>query len=485
MTAYFTATVKRRNSTHVPGWSGITPTTINLKDRTDIVKPIFEVQTLANPRAYNYVYVSTLARHYFIDKWEYGGSIWYAHCTVDVLATYLNTIQNATKYVLRSSSNPSVDVTDTFYPMTDNVTHAFTGTDLAWSHDFSTGWYVVGLMGYTAQSVSAGSVTYYVMSASQMATLVQYMLSGLTTMDWSNLAEIKTNIERIMADPLQYIVSCLYFPFQPPLGMTTTVSFGFWTVPGLQANLLGAAMDTIKNSLLIYQIAGFNERNSPFFWRYLEPMTSYVLQFNPFGTFPIPAAYVAGHYYLGYEIKTDYITGAALCNLYAHDSSSPTSFGRTDQLVTSQAANIGVQIQLSQNTSSLLTAVTKGGGGVIGGAVAGAQVGGVAGAIVGGVLGGALATPTALRDSFASSGAIGGISGDEGTIYLHSYRRSQAVGVTTAAELGHACYQTLRLGDLSGYILCADGEIQVACLAEEKQMISDYLTSGIYMEQLI
>lgn len=484
MTAHFLGVSKRRNSTYVPDMTGTITRALQLKEKTDVIHPIFELQGLSLPYSYNYMYVEELNRYYFIDSWEYGGAIWYAHCTVDVLATYKTGIGQQMKYVLRSASNPSIGVVDTFFPMTDRLQHDVTGIDLGWQHSFSTGWYVVGLIGYgSGSSVSAGSVTYYVMSAPQLSTLVQYMLSHTTSTDWSSLPDLQNDLARTIADPLQYIVSCLYFPFEPPRGATVNVTFGFWDVPNLSCSLLDSPMNTRKHHLEIRSIAGYDWRDRPFFWGYLDPYSSYILQFNPFGTFSIPAELIAGHYYLGLEIKTDFVSGVSLCNIYAHDDqTSPDGFGRLSSIVTSRSAQVGIQIQLSQNTSSLLASAGQMIGTVAGAATGGFMLAGAPGAIVGGLIGGAKSAVSALADHFVSTGSNGGISGDEGICFLHAYRKREERDANTRAELGTTCYQSLQLSSLTGYILCADGEITVNALGEEKQMLSEFLTTGFYME---
>ena len=39
-----------------------------------------------------------------------------------------------------------------------------------------------------------------------------------------------------------------------------------------------------------------------------------------------------------------------------------------------------------------------------------------------------------------------------------------------------------QLNTLSGYVLCADGDFDIACTEEERRMISGYLTSGFFWE---
>ena len=40
----------------------------------------------------------------------------------------------------------------------------------------------------------------------------------------------------------------------------------------------------------------------------------------------------------------------------------------------------------------------------------------------------------------------------------------------------------MAIKDLRGFVLCSDGEFNIACLDTERAMITDYLTSGIFWE---
>ena len=38
------------------------------------------------------------------------------------------------------------------------------------------------------------------------------------------------------------------------------------------------------------------------------------------------------------------------------------------------------------------------------------------------------------------------------------------------------------LNTLSGYILCADGDLDISCMDEERASITDFLTTGFFWE---
>lgn len=527
MTGYMFQVTKRRNSTWQPAISSGTAVTLHLKEPTDVIRPKIEVQGLQHPWTSNYMYVGELSRYYFIDSWEYTGPYWTATCTCDVLASFKAQIEGTEKYILRSSSDPSKYVPDNLYMPTTQVSHNYVARSFAWAHDFSTGWYVVGLIGHdttassggsTYSGVNAGSVRYWVLSAQQLNRLVSYMLSGLTNTDWSDSTNLANNVSRLLADPLQYIVSCMWFPFKPPVATDSggtplefPITFGFFdamysTTPPtpITGNLLGIAMYSYKYYMDVGDYTGYADdlQNWPYIWAYTEPYSSYVLQMNPWGTFPIPAEFIAARKWLCFTVKCDFITGVTLCNVYVQGdkdhiiNSTDPDFYDWDligsdrlSLVVSKSAQVGVQIQLSQNTSSILSPLSSAAS-TIGGAVAGAALGGVFGAITGGLLSGGSMVGS-LSDKFSSIGANGGISGDEGAPVLHIYRRYIAFPhegegqslVLHIGELGTTCNKWLRIGDLSGFCQCANGELACSALADEKQMISDYLTGGFYVEQ--
>ena len=482
---YLTDTNKRINSTKAVPITGATDELCTLKETTNIVRPTLLLNhgVSWNPSTYNYCTIPEFDRKYFIDRWYWDAGVWACECTEDVLASFKTEIGQQSKFVLRSASHPGKYVADYFYPLTARSTHNYIGTTFAWSHSFSTGYFVVGVIGQGGSGgVSAGSVTYLVMTSQELASMVTYMLQGLGSTDWTDGNAIKNNIARVIADPLQYIVSCMYFPVQPPTSTgTIPVTFGYWSIPNLNVHLLSAPMDTYTYGLDISAHSGYGHEDSPYFWAWLEPYNSFVLMCNPWGTFPLETSLIAGKHYMGFEVKIDFISGMGLCNIYTHNNNSALSFSRTDVLAASKSAQVGVQLQLSNNTSSILNAVASTVSGTASGATVGGGIGGAVGAVIGGLASGIVNAVTSTASNFVSSGSNGGISGDEGMPSLHIYHK-YSVFPSDISEFGTVCCNVLTLSTLSGYIKCADGNNTVNALKEEKEMIGEFLVNGFYYE---
>ena len=64
---------------------------------------------------YNYVYIDTLDRYYWIKDWVRNNGLWYGYCAEDVLASFRSDILNTTQYVLRSSTTYDNSIIDYNY----------------------------------------------------------------------------------------------------------------------------------------------------------------------------------------------------------------------------------------------------------------------------------------------------------------------------------------------------------------------------------
>ena len=487
LTARVFRTNKRKNSTlqAAPGSSYETES-IQLKESTDVVYPTFTFNKGMswNPSAlYNYMEVTDLGRRYFINAWRWSNGLWECDCVCDVLGTYKTSILAMEKFVLRSAdlSHEDPTIIDDQYPLTGQVSHWSVAQDCNWVRAWTLGWYVVGMVGIHS-STTAGSVNYWVLDTVQMQQLVNYMLSGLGTTDWT-LSSWKTEWERIMADPFQYIVSCMYFPVQPPTTSTAQyLSFGYWTT-NIQAYQLSGPYTTFRYNINTYygnnqDAFGYvNANDWPTYW-YYPPYSTYVLQFNPFGTIEINGRVAQGKCYIGVEVKVDFISGTAFANFYAHSrTSDPSSFTRFDTFLTTANAQVGVQVQLSQNTSSLIQRVVSTTGTAISGLL-GSAVNPASGLNSAANIMSAALEP--LNGTFEHTGGTGGIAMDEGILMLHVYR-NHVSGMKTE-EFGRPSFKNLLLSNCSGFTKCADGANTVAALLQEKQMISDYLEDGFFIE---
>lgn len=499
MQAYLLITNKRVNSTKaVSVGAGNVPQTVELKDTTDITQPVIEFSSvgLNNPTVYNYLYLPTFYRYYFIDYWEYSRTIWYAHCTEDYLGSWRNSILGQQRYVTRTAKYSLADfsVSDAMYPATCGIKKIVTlSRNLNWAHNFAGtdgGWYVVGIIGkggvdttdVTNRSYNAGVVDYWVLSANQLALLIDYLMAGLGTSDWLDFNSWVTQVERVMIDPFQYIVSCLFYPYEPPHDVTARyITFGAFatTCTGYMLNqAYGTSTATID-------ISAYTDASNPSAawpdsrqYTYCDPYRVYTLELNPFGVMELDSRLLYGARYLGLWLKNDYVTGSSLLNVYAQTTEPVT---RLNPLLKTRTATIGVQMQLTQNTATMLGKAVDVGTNAIENIVGGGTRAGVVGALTGGVQTIMSNLMSSWNGKFESKGSNGGIASLEGYALFNIYQ--QEFVEEAPDEVGYCCGKNVILTNDMGFTICAEGDIEISgALKSEVEAISEFLTSGCYLE---
>ena len=107
MQATFYQFAKRTNSTKLP--SGGQGFGIDLKAPCNIIDPEIKIATQSDPTGFNYCYLPTFSRYYWVKNWTYSDGLWNASLTVDTLASYRDQIGNSTEYVVRSSANMTLE----------------------------------------------------------------------------------------------------------------------------------------------------------------------------------------------------------------------------------------------------------------------------------------------------------------------------------------------------------------------------------------
>ena len=91
---------KRNKSTKIPaGTDSYNELEVTLKDATSIQTPIFLLQTV-NPASYNYIYVPTWDRYYFITDVKYVEGMWEVGGTVDFLGSFKSEIGTTSASIL-------------------------------------------------------------------------------------------------------------------------------------------------------------------------------------------------------------------------------------------------------------------------------------------------------------------------------------------------------------------------------------------------
>lgn len=437
---------KKHNSTKQPSGSG-TQINVQLKENTSVLNPVFLVH------AYNFShnYIKWGSRYYFIDDIvSISNDMAEYRCSTDVLATFKSAIGSSSQYVLRAAGAYNPYVMDTKYPaLAESTLTSIFLSDLTYTSPTGLGSYVIGVISSTT---SGNAVTYYSLGPGSFTQL----MIALFDSSYLNASDITTELQKELVNPMQYIVSCYWYPFQLN-GDAETLKFGWWD-SGVTCGRLSES-DRIYSSDQTFSMPAHPQSATRGLYLMDSPYTRYTLNCYSFGSIPIDPAPFVGRYAGAIQIDVDVFTGVAQLYVAAQGS-------RLFQ-VTSQ---IGVPIQINQNTAN-----------VIGGAIS--ALGGAVGLAYGNVVGFAQGIASALDAAFPqvqSQGANGSKIAFMATPSIVAEFR--LIADEDNAQIGRPLCAQRTISTLSGYILCEDADLDTSASPAEKNEIIGYMNGGFYYE---
>lgn len=483
---------KKVNSTALPIQG--TFKNCSIKDVSSLINPYIEIaENLSVAPPWNYCYIPAYNRYYWIIEWTWERGFWSAELSVDVLASYRETIFNSTLYVVRSASNYDGNIIDKIYPT--KIDNELIRVPLAqpWSVDVipTNGTFVIGV---TAPSGGYfGSMNYYAMSQSGYAKLCDYLSSqAVTTEEGFNEDDCSLALQKALVDPFQYIKSCKWIPLAYNdtnfKGVhRTSLPIYQWSVDVGACTQLVKCYGSVEFNVDMRRHPQTNDRGM--FVNY-EPYTNINMFLPPFGTFPLDTTYT-GINRSGFQVSmlVDYITGGGAYYVQVLDPES-----RQCGIIANGYGQVAVDMQLSQvNTSMMGLAFTKAGVGVdelVSGLSLGQMtptdtIGENPISNVGGIIrnSGMQSIGNAVQARFSkavTSGTQGGFSSYAHVPYI-DYQFFTLVDDDITEE-GRPLMKNMRLGNLSGYCICKNGDVSIGGTAQEQNAIKTYLESGVYIE---
>lgn len=466
MQATFYQFAKRTNSTKRP--SGGQEFGIDLKAPCNIIDPEIKIASQSDPTGYNYCYLPTFSRYYWVKNWTYAGGLWVASLTVDTLASYRDQIGYSTEYVVRSSAKYNGTISDGLYPATAevrSVTSAFQG---GFSETISGGFFVIGFIAKAANSI--GAITYVVMTPGNAKKLSAKLLTDVSYLSIDN-AEISDSLTKVLFNPYQYIVSCNYFPFDVAeltahLPLVSNVDVGWWSID-IPCWILGADNNNLTKSVSV-GIPKHPQAASRGGYCNASPYTDYTIFLQPFGVIPLDASKLWGAATLSIQYTVDLFTGDSILRMFTD----------TNQLVHETTAKLGVPIQLSNITFDVPS-----GGGLLQTGVA-AAFGGLQAALSGGsfsdVGNGILNAAQATNADVASKGATGSTIAFDSVPYMVA--RFKILVDDNNDDHGRPLCQRVLISSIPGYIMVDDPDIALAATAEEIDSVKSYMKNGFFYE---
>lgn len=465
MKAYFYNFTKRANSTKQPASNTGAEYEVTLLEGCSIIAPVIKLDLgLITPPTANYMYLPEFNRYYWLagDGWTFANRCWYGNFAVDPLASWKSYIGSTTSYVVRAASQWDGTIIDNLYPGKAEVTYEVV-RDSQYTSPFVTdgsGWYILGIQGDNA-GPNGGAVTYYAMKATAMQQIVNFLLDDA---NYSSVTDISADLLKCIFNPLQYIVSCMYFPMNITVtGATSSLKVGWWTV-----TLSGQTVYKLTAEALEYtsgnqyvDIPSHPQMNGRGAYLNASPFSEYYFNAGPFGITPIDNAYKLDGHSVGYYIKVDLITGTGRLEIAPGNTYAVTSI---------KTAQIGVPIALGQNVMNQ-GAITD-------------------------LIGTVASVPNPLALGRSISNAVGDylqtkfpqVSTTSGNGTLSFYNDFCLLAKFTTVvdddivDRGRPLCQAKQISTLSGYIECAEADPAIPCSKSELESIVSYMNGGFFYE---
>lgn len=489
---------KKDNSTKQPTLETAKLVQGILKEPCSIMTPVIRIERLTNdatPFQYTYAKWVEANRYYFIEDWTWVNGLWEVRMKEDVLATFKTEIGNTTEYVLRTDSTVDFngEITDTTYPATTDIVSESYSLNNIFTTDLTVGCYIVGIIsGGNSQAV--GAISYYAMTSGEFGDFKEKLFSddnlitmGLAILDPSTgtltptITDISLELLKTMYNPYQYIVSCMWFPFGksaiPSTTAVTGIKIGWWDYPTLTGNRLYAQTYELGNEQ--FAITAHPQASRGSYLNY-APYTRRTI-IGRFGSVPIDTTLFSVGNKINISYMIDLITGQCYCKISRRDETPTTP---AEDLIAERNFLIGVPIQIAQvgtdylgTAVSALNTIPQITGGAISGLVSGK------GAIMGAIAGGASGIYNTLQSAMPQVET----SGQNGSFLApvnntHVVEQFYKIVDEDIEHRGRPLCELRQLSTLSGYILCAEGDIDISCYDNERKEIVRYLTEGFFWE---
>ena len=486
---------KKENSTKQPSSSTLTLGVQGIfKEPCSILTPILKIERLALdavPYDYNYARYIEGDRYYFIEDWVWADGLWEVHMKEDVLATFKTQIGNQSEYVLRTDSTTDFngEITDTTYPATTDIVSDSISLTNIFTTDLTVGCYIVGIIS-GGQTDAVGAISYYAMTSSQFGALKEKLFSddnleimGIIDSGGQTLIQdLSQEVLKTLYNPYQYVVSCMWFPFGENAILDKTsvsaIKIGWW-----EYNLSGYRLyaQTLELGNEQFAITAHPQATRGSYLNY-APYTRRTL-IGRFGSVPIDTTLFSVGDKINISYMIDLITGHCYTKISRRDEEYDPP---AEDLIAERNFLIGVPIQIAQvgtdylgTAVSAIDTVSKG----VNGAVSGFVTGGIAGAV-----GGAIASSAnGIYNTIQSAMPQVETGGQNGSFLApanstHVVEQFYKIVDEDIAHRGRPLCEIRTLNTLSGFILCAEGDMDISCYDNERKEITRFLTTGFFWE---
>ncbi len=432
---------KRENSTKRPSGDGFKVNAV-LKENTSLYNPSFLLEISILNAISQYKYLKWDTRFYYVDdviiETNYLVRL---NCSIDVLATWKNSIAELTTFQLYSTIGYDVGLVDTRLSSNPEVIRKTSSTS---PFGDSSSRYIVGL-------ILSGKSDVFSLDYGNLVTLTR----AITSSGYGDLfTDLSNGISKLLSDTSKCITSCYINPVCYNLASETTpILAGGYYVDGLTLRSPNRNKDISVDVSIPWAFPLNDFRNRSHF-------TALELYLPGYGTLPLNADNFFGRSSINIEINVDsgggeityYIEGIAKCT-----------------------CNVLCPVQCTTTST----------GNMIGG-VANA-ISSVGSAMVGNVIGASASAFGAIVSSLETNpGTVGSTGGQSNfniqknivlTVIAHNTNVEPS---SIASAYGRPCNKVK--GITNGYNQTANASVDCKAPLEIKRMINSYLNGGIYYE---
>ena len=458
---YWTSFSKRKNSTKQP--SGGTSATVTLKEGTSIESPVF----LLSGDLFTCTYVEAFSHYYFVsDVISVRNGLTEIHCEMDPLATHKSAIGSYTAFIERCDNYRNPMIPDPMVAMTngENVyTQVSTNTFFS-----STGLFCLGCI--SEKGSSSGFCSYYIMAASELQQVAQYVCNswpvGSDFFDWLQNTFLKT---------FESIISCIWLPVTAVTIPGTTVEeivIGVDAINVYGFRITGTPVASDTNTITIPGTYTDFRRGAPYTTGKLLLPCYGMIEFNPID-------FVDNEMHIATYV--DLATGDAVYHLK----------DKNGKFISSVTTNIGVNCpigKVQQNSGNIISGAVS----IIGGVATGigAAAHGLQGVTKSSMVLSASAQAinglaTALTPTPSLIGSAGGRANAESNTDYVCTVIERVTQDPDELRTTHG-WPWMKPGTISsvgtGYIQCSNASVPIAGMAAERDAVNEYLNNGFYYE---
>lgn len=461
---------KRANSTKRPVLTDGNTVDIQIKDECSFLTPVLMIPgtiTLGTfaPNIYNYAYIPYWERYYYITDWKFINSMWECSLSVDVLASFKTQIGNTESYITRCASEYDGNIADGFYPAktSPQITSVAVSPAMSQVGSFFNGTIVLGVI--TNDAFRIGFITYYIVTPAQLSQFMQYVLSD-SIYYASSAYDVSKGVYQSMFNPIQYVVSCTWYPFVLNSNANGTIHLGYWDT-GIACKKLEEDEYITHAGCLIPAHPQASARGN-----YLNhsPFTKLTLYYPPFGSMAIDPAFTSKGNYIYIRLTTDLLSGMGNLRVSLTTQNNPSD----DNILLEKDGMLGVPLQIAQ----MLTEVVNNG---IGNAISG-----IANYLSNVFSGGDPFNFSSIKDGGLSIQRVTS-QGSNGALVMLNLTAKLIVEHSILVddnniEYGRPLCKNKVINTLSGYIKCGEADHQFSGMQSENDDINRYLQNGFYYE---